>query len=370
MKFTFINHNKKSSSLNDYNKIPLSKINKLYSSKGFSINKKSIEKNQKYIDYSLKQYNIYSKSYNNNPYINYMKIEKNNINLNYIQTLSGHKNIITSMSIFASGNFISVSRDKSIIIYDKNFNELQKIENAHEYNIINGVDVKDESNFITNSLYEIRIWIKNNNNFILNQIISYPHQEIKDVKYCLNGNLISLGFEKILKLWNFNNIYQNIMIIKCNIICFCLLNENKILITLCNDGLRFWNIYNYECLSYFKDLYKFNDYKLNKIDDDKIIIQGEFNEKSIKIFSISNMKTIKILNYEYLNFVGSIQDKGIFMLGNQKYFYIYNINDYQFIKKIKHYHNEKYSVNGIIKLKNEFIASYSNDNKINIWSLN
>ena len=31
MKFTFINHNKKSSLLNDYNKIPLSKINELYS---------------------------------------------------------------------------------------------------------------------------------------------------------------------------------------------------------------------------------------------------------------------------------------------------------------------------------------------------
>ena len=84
------------------------------------------------------------------------------------------------------------------------------------------------------------------------------------------------------------------------------------------------------------DLYNFNEDKIDKIDKYKIIIQGEYNKKSIKIFSISNMKIIKILNYEYLNFVGSIQDKGIFMLGNQKYFYIYNINDYQFIKKIKH----------------------------------
>ena len=44
------------------------------------------------------------------------------------------KNItsITSISTFPSGNIISNSKDKSIIIYDIFFNILQNIQNAHD----------------------------------------------------------------------------------------------------------------------------------------------------------------------------------------------------------------------------------------------
>ena len=66
-------------------------------------------------------------------------------NINYIQP---HNNWITSLSSFPSGNIISVSSDKSIIIYDIHLNILQKIKNAHDDSIVY-VEVKDENNFIT-----------------------------------------------------------------------------------------------------------------------------------------------------------------------------------------------------------------------------
>ena len=131
------------------------RINSLNSSKGFALNKKNISNKKKYngINQKLKivKFNNFSfNSYKTN----------DSINLKYIKTILGHSNYITSMSIFRSGELVSVSWDKSINIYDINFNILQHIENAHENNIINKIDIKDDITFATISPFQIRIWIK------------------------------------------------------------------------------------------------------------------------------------------------------------------------------------------------------------------
>ena len=86
--------------------------------------------------------------------------------LKLIKTINAHDNFITCVSVFPSGNIISVSDDKSIKIWDNNFNLLQNIQNAHKERI-NYIDIKDENNFITCS-YDIKLWIKNKNKFIIN----------------------------------------------------------------------------------------------------------------------------------------------------------------------------------------------------------
>ena len=71
-----------------------------------------------------------------------------------------HYDTVHSISIFPSGNIISVSYDKSIKIYDSKFNNLQEIPNAHD-NFINYVYIKDEYNFVTCSWdNNIKTWIK------------------------------------------------------------------------------------------------------------------------------------------------------------------------------------------------------------------
>ena len=60
------------------------------------------------------------------------KIQSINYNFNIIMSKKEHNNYIMSMRVFPSGNIISVSKDKSIHIYDKNLNILQDIQNAHE----------------------------------------------------------------------------------------------------------------------------------------------------------------------------------------------------------------------------------------------
>ena len=65
-----------------------------------------------------------------------------------ITTIIPHKQQINSVSTFKSGNIISISNDKSIIIFNMNFNIIQKNQNAH-YNNIYGLSIKDDPNFIT-----------------------------------------------------------------------------------------------------------------------------------------------------------------------------------------------------------------------------
>ena len=70
------------------------------------------------------------------------KIQLKSCNLKNITSIHCHNASITSVSIFPSGNIISTSDDKSIIIYDILFNILQNIPNAHD-SCIGYVEIKD-----------------------------------------------------------------------------------------------------------------------------------------------------------------------------------------------------------------------------------
>ena len=90
-------------------------------------------------------------------------IQLKSCNLKNITSIDYHNSYVNSVSTFTSGNIISTSADKSIIIYDFLFNILQNIQNAHD-DWIAYVEIKDENNFITCSVDKsIKSWIKNNN---------------------------------------------------------------------------------------------------------------------------------------------------------------------------------------------------------------
>ena len=116
---------------------------------------------------------------------------------------------------FPSGNIIAVF-DNYIIIYDIDFKEIQKIENAHE-DLIHYVDIKDENNFVTCSDdLNIKTRIKINGKFQLNKIIKKAHTNFMNkVKYYKDKQLISCGYDGSVKIWKENgNSYQIITIWK------------------------------------------------------------------------------------------------------------------------------------------------------------
>jgi len=313
------------------------------------------------------------------------KIQLKKCNLQNINSIQPHKNIINSLSTFPSGNIISVSNDQSIIIYDINLNILQNIQNAHN-DWINYVEVIDENNFITCSEDEkIKLWIKKGNKFIFNKIINNAHERgIYKVIYCSNGNIISCSYDNTIKIWKkYYNNYINIKTLThsdstsfLSIYNFpdsiLLLEDKNILISSGPDGTKFWNLNkdetnynNIKCYQYIKEVKCYWNKGLCRLDEDRIIIGGD---KSLKIISILNKVIIKEINIPFTCYgIILIEDKGIFLIGGKsKDIRIYRNDNYECIQIIQNAHDGY--INGFVELKDGSIISYSYDMKIKKWN--
>ena len=297
-------------------------------------------------------------------------------NLQNINSIQPHNNAITSISIFPSGNIVSVSRDKLIIIYDINLHILQTIKNGHNKDI-NYVEIKDEDNFITCSDdRSIKLWIKNNNLFIINKIIINAHEDIiTKVIYYSNQNLISCSYDNKIKIWkeNNNNKYENIKILTHSIWIWSILflEDNNILISSGRDGTKFWNLKkneinynNIHCIKYFEDIKCYDNGGLCRLDKNRIIIGGD----SLIVISILNKTIIKQINISFRCFgIRLIENKKIILIGgNDKDIRVYKNDNYECIQIIKDAHDDY--IRGFVELKDGTIASFSNDKKIKIWN--
>ena len=292
------------------------------------------------------------------------KIKLTKCNLQNINSIQPHNNWINSLSSFPSGNIISVSSDKSIIIYDIHLNILQNIQNAHDDSIIY-VEVKDENNFITcSSDKSIKLWINKENKFKINKIINNAHDDY--IK-------ISCSFDNKIKIWkeNNNNNYDNIKILNHSkhVYSILLLEDKNILISSGLDGTKFWDlneINNINCIKYFEDTFSGWNGSLCRLDEDRIIVKN-MNTHSLKVISILNLKIIKEINNPFQCYaITLIEDKGIFIVGGRsKDIRIYRNDNYECIQTIQNAHDD--NINGFIELKDCSIASFSKDKRIKIW---
>lgn len=105
---------------------------------------------------------------------------------------------------FPSGNIVATFNG-FIIIYDIDFKEIQKIENAHK-DLIHYVDIKDDYNFVSCSDdFSIKTWIKIKDKFQLNKVIIKAHSNfINKVKYYKDKYIISCGYDGSVKIWKEN----------------------------------------------------------------------------------------------------------------------------------------------------------------------
>ena len=294
---------------------------------------------------------------------------KTNIKFKIIHSLKIHNNYITSISCFPSGKIISVSYDKSIKIYDINFNILQNIEKAHNKGITY-VNVKDENNFVTCSRDKtIKTWIKIKNEFKMNQhIINSYNDCIFKIIYHSNGNLISCSRDNSVKIWEENNNkYQLNLILKdSKPVNSILLFENKnMLISSGNNGTKIWNLNNYNLIHYFKKAQCYWWNSLKKLDNNNFIVGGY----PIIIISLILKQIIKEIEIRFACFgIYSFEEKGFFFIGgNSKDLLIYENNNFECVDIIKNIHNT--NIFGFTKLNNNSIVSFSNDGIIKNWVL-
>ena len=288
-----------------------------------------------------------------------------------INSFQLHNDWVKSVSIFPSGKLISVSSDKTIKIFDLSFKIIQTIEKAHDKNIIN-VNIKDENNFITCSYNDIKIWIKKNNKYTLNQYIENAHDKwINKVIYCSNGNIISCSRDKTVKIWEINNNkFQLITILEhFNYVMSILLLENRnLLITSGFEGTKFYKIYQNGMNVFFN--FHFNNVicscwnALDIIDEDRIIIGGT---DSFNVISITERKLLKKIKSSFrLNGIKIFENQKIFFIGGwSRNLLIFRSDDYKCLEIVNNAHDNY--INGFVNLKNNLICSFSADKTIKIW---
>ena len=295
--------------------------------------------------------------------------KKTKYNYFFFESIDTHDKYISSISIFSSGNIILLSLDGTIILYDTNYNILQQIQNKNE-SLIN-IDIIDENNFVTCSIYgNIILWIKVENQFIINHIIKNAHNaQVNKVIYFPNNNLISCSYDKTVKIWEtINNKYQlkTIFNNSDNIWSLLLLKDKNILIFSGDNGTKLWNINNFELIIYFEKVKCRLWNSLVRIDEDRIII----GEKSLNIISISNKRIIKEIKIPFICYaIKIIEKEGIMFIGGEKKdILIFSCSNYDLIQTIKNTHNG--FIYGFTQLKNNSIASFSDDKTIKIWTFN
>ena len=304
-----------------------------------------------------------------------MKTQLINLNLKKIKTINKHKKGVNSICLFPSGNIVSVSDDKSILIFDINYSIIQEIINAHD-GWIYYVKVKNENNFITCSYDKsIKFWIKeqNNNIFKLNEKINNAHNEwILKVLYHPNGNLISCSNDKTIKIWEEKNYkYSEISILKASnsVLSILLLEDQNLLISGGKDGIKFWNIEKIKMRSVklIKSFEKFDcNYcnGLERLNKNQIIVGGD---ESIKIISIEEEYFIKDIFIPFNVWTIKVIEEMIFIGGESNDILIYQSNDYELVKTIKNAHYNW--IKGFVQLKDGLVGTFSFDKTIKIWKL-
>ena len=299
-----------------------------------------------------------------------VQIEKSS--LTNINLIKAHDDWINSMSVFPSGNIISVSDDFSIKIFNIHFNLIQTIEDENK-NAINYVEVKDDNNFITCSSDEtIKFWIKKDNQFELDKIIKNAHEaQINKVIYYCKNQIISCSKDKTIKIWEENNeIYKvlNTLEHSNEISSILFLEDKNMLISAGEDNTKFWDLdkkNDIYCKFIIEETCCQSSNGLIRINDDNIITcYIDFN---LCVISIGSQKIIKKIKVNFQCFgIDLIEDKGVFLVGGMSNnIRVYRKDNFECIQIIKNAHNDK--IIGFVELINGDIASYSADKTIKIW---
>ena len=297
-------------------------------------------------------------------------------NVQNITIIKAHNHFITSISNFPNGNFISLSWDKSIKIFDKLYRTIQHIKNAHN-DWVRSVAIENDNFFITCSLdCSIKSWIKNENFFQNHQIIKNAHKaDINKIILSSNGYLFSCSDDGKLKIWkkNNNNLYESFKCLEhsTKIYSLLLIEDKNKLISTGHYETKIWNldINNLNNIKFIKDIcdtYCECRNALNRMDEDKVIIGGK-DKRSLKIISISQKKIIHtlLIPFQCLG-IRTIYEKGVFFVGGYgKDLLIFRCDNYQMVQRIENAHY-KY-IEGITELRNGFIATHGWDNNIKIW---
>ena len=287
--------------------------------------------------------------------------------LELITMLEYNMDAVNTIMTTSSNIIISVSNDKSIMLFDYNYRIIQKIENAHN-GIIFDIALKDDNNFATCSQDKsIKTWRKSlNDKYLIDKVLSNIHDnDIHKIEYLKDGTIISGSKDMKIKIWNLINT----LVLNNNIPIYSLLYSPKenILISAGTLFTRIWDTSNLiNPLISQIDVVCHGKNALQKLDDNRVVFGGRFE---IKIISIKEKQVSKKIKSAFLVWaICVIENKQLFICGGvSNDLEIFSSINYENLGLIKNCHNG--NLRGISLLNNGKIITGSEDKKTKIWKI-
>ena len=287
--------------------------------------------------------------------------------LELITMLEYNMDAVNTIMTTSSNIIISVSNDKSIMLFDYNYRIIQKIENAHN-GIIFDIALKDDNNFATCSQDKsIKTWRKSlNDKYLIDKVLNNIHEnDIHKIEYLKDDTIISGSKDMKIKIWNLINT----LVLNNNIPIYSLLYSPKenILISAGTMFTRIWDTSNLiNPLISQIDVVCHGKNALQKLDDNRVVFGGRFE---IKIISIKEKQVSKKIKSAFLVWaICVIENKQLFICGGvSNDLEIFSSINYENLGLIKNCHNG--NLRGISLLNNGKIITGSEDKKTKIWKI-
>ncbi len=296
------------------------------------------------------------------------------INIKEKKTIKEHENWICYINIFPNKNFISVSMDKSICIFNNDGKLINKILNAHDDYITYITINPKNNNFITCSYdNNIKIWSYINNEYKnINTIFNAHEKKIWKVLYYNldKESIISCSEDCLIKIWEKNNNnYQCITYLNHNgtLKSILLLKEEKNIVSAGNDGTIFWNMEYYTIDKNIKEALCYMTNALKRIGKDNIIVSGGIYHK-LKVINIHQKIIIREIDnsFQCYDICEIPSFRLFFVCGGSKNIKIYREDNFESVQIITNAHNN--FINGFLFLDNDIFLTYSYQT-IKIWKL-
>ena len=291
-----------------------------------------------------------------------------NLNSNKSQTLEKHTNIVNQIILLKDGRIASSSNDKSILIYNKEMDNVELTINL-ESNVLN--IMQSNNGYIFASLESGSISIIKLNSLNSYQLIESvkEHQEsVNKIIQIKDGRFISCSNDKTIKIWEFSNekLILNKTLNEDNEINSIIeYKKNEIISTPYGKGLIiFWDINKSKKKNtFFVECYGLWN-NIQKINDHNVIIGGE---KYIYLFQ--NYDLIKNIKIDSGCYSICYLSNGNILTGHHNG----NIKEWKFNNNELNCIGEKEGVyddeiNVICEIKNKFILTGALD-KINIYKI-
>ena len=267
------------------------------------------------------------------------------------------------------GRIASSANDKSILIYNKEMNDIQLSIKNLKSNVLNIMQSNEGYIFASLDSGSILIFkLISSNSYQLIQDIKKGHDDrVTKIIQIKDERFISCSSDKTIKIWKFLNeqlTLDHTLNEESGISSIIELKENEIISTLSGEGsIVFWNINELTIIKKINQIYcSYGWNNIQRINEDKIIVGGiEY------LYLIKNYHLINKINSKCYSICNL--SNGYILTGHKngkiKEWKLIN-NELIFIGK-KKVHDDEIRV--IYEITNNFMVSGSCDKTINIYKI-